>query len=269
MIADYVSPDYGWLQSPDGSQSARRVMKPGKNKDGYFTCDDIQEQAQAAMDILTEFYPDEEHVFVYDNASTHLKRPEDSLSARHMPKFTPKLGHNWGIEVTKCTDDGKPVYKSDGSMEKIKIPMGDAVFNSQPQSLYFPEGHSRAGVFKGMATILEERGLSSSKLAECKGFKCAPPALDCCCRRTLFNQPDFANVNSLLEITCRARGFQVIFLPKFHCELNFIEQCWGYAKQLYRLNPESSREDQLQKNALAALDAVPLATMRRYVGSPL
>ncbi|KAJ7434379.1 hypothetical protein B0H11DRAFT_734016, partial [Mycena galericulata] len=44
----------------------------------------------------------------------------------------------------------------------------------------------------------------------------------------------------------------------------FIEQCWGYAKRIYRLNPESSREDALERNALAALDAIPLASMRRF-----
>jgi hypothetical protein len=56
----------------------------------------------------------------------------------------------------------------------------------------------------------------------------------------------------------------VIFLPKFHYELNFIEQCWGYAKQLYRLNPESSQEDILWRNALEALQAIPLEMMRRF-----
>jgi hypothetical protein len=74
-------------------------------------------------------------------------------------------------------------------------------------------------------------------------------------------------IKSCLESDCEARGFQLLFLPKFHCELNFIEQCWGYAKRLYRLNPESSREDALERNALAALDAVPLISMRRYAYS--
>lgn len=97
--------------------------------------------------------------------------------------------------------------------------------------------------------------------AECKDFKCAPGATSCCCCRILYNQHDFANVPSLLEITCRAKGFTIIFLPKFHCELNFIEQCWGYAKRIYRMNPESSQEDVLQKNALAALEAIPLSAM--------
>ena len=56
----------------------------------------------------------------------------------------------------------------------------------------------------------------------------------------------------------------VLFLPKFHRELNFIERCWGYAKRLYRLCPESSQEDQLEKNTLHSLEEIPLDTMRKF-----
>jgi hypothetical protein len=269
MIADFLSADFGWLCSPDGKQSARRVMKPGKNRDGYFTNEDIQEQACDAMGILKECYPEYEHILIYDNAATHLKRAEDALSARRMPKFTPKPGHNWGIEVSKRDPSGKIIYNTEGKPEKIKIRMRDAQFpdSGLPQPLYFPDGHERAGVFKGMAKILEERGLgdTSHVHAECgKNFNCVPGAQACCCRRILYNQLDFAIVESVLETICQVQGFQVIFLPKFHSELNFIEQCWGYAKRVYRLNPPSSREDHLEKNALASLEAVPLKSMRKF-----
>ena len=40
------------------------------------TAEDISAQAEIAMDILMEFYPKYEHVFIYDNAPTHLKCPE-------------------------------------------------------------------------------------------------------------------------------------------------------------------------------------------------
>jgi hypothetical protein len=73
MIADFISADFSWLQSPDGTRNVQRVMKPGKNRDGYFTNDDIDEQAHAAIDILTEFYPKFDHVFIYNNAPSHLK----------------------------------------------------------------------------------------------------------------------------------------------------------------------------------------------------
>ncbi|KAJ7787695.1 hypothetical protein B0H13DRAFT_2395179, partial [Mycena leptocephala] len=41
-------------------------------------------------------------------------------------------------------------------------------------------------------------------------------------------------------------------------ELNFIEQCWGYAKRIYRMFPPSSKEEDLTRNMLEALDSVPL-----------
>jgi hypothetical protein len=81
----------------------------------------------------------------------------------------------------------------------------------------------------------------------------------------LFNQPDFAAVKSCLEDTCAEHHYAVLFLPKFHCELNPIEMIWSYAKQIYRLNPESSREDALERNTLSTLEQVPLESMRRFV----
>jgi len=273
MVADFVSADFGWLQSPDGKKSARRLFKPGKNHDGYFSNEDIQEQAHLARDILAEYFPQFDHLFVYDNATTHLKREEDALSARKMPKNIPKEGTNWGIEITKRNlVTGKPICKSDGTHEKMKIRMKDGQLpNSQPQPLYFPEGHPRAGTFKGMAIILEERGFGdmSKKRAQCKNFACIPGKTDCCCRRILYTQPDFTNINSILQTICMARGFQVLFLPKFHCKLNFIEQCWGRAKSVYQTYPESSREDHLEQNAISALDSIPLTMMQRFANRSL
>jgi len=62
--------------------------------------------------------------------------------------------------------------------------MRDGTFaDGSPQTFYFPEGHAREGVFKGMAVILEERGFAEApKLkAQCKNFKCAKEATNCYC----------------------------------------------------------------------------------------
>jgi hypothetical protein len=72
MVADYISADFGWLVGLDG-KSARKVMRPGKSQDGYFTHKEIDLQAHKAMDIIMEAYPEFEHVFVYNNATTHRK----------------------------------------------------------------------------------------------------------------------------------------------------------------------------------------------------
>ncbi|KAJ7503793.1 hypothetical protein B0H11DRAFT_2273883 [Mycena galericulata] len=55
-------------------------------------------------------------------------------------------------------------------------------------------------------------------------------------------------------------------LPKFHFELNFIEQVWGYAKRIYRFYPASSREDDLDRNVRETLAAVPLPMTQRLNG---
>jgi len=55
--------------------------------------DDILKQAEKAIDILEKYYPDQDHVVVYNNVSTNQKQLDGSLSAWKMPKFTlkPKL----------------------------------------------------------------------------------------------------------------------------------------------------------------------------------
>jgi hypothetical protein len=70
---------------------------------------------------------------------------------------------------------------------------------------------------------------------------------------------------SALEEVVEARGHQVIFFPKFHCEINSIEQSWGFAKRIYRQFPASSAEADLERNVTAALDAVPLSSQRKFV----
>ena len=195
-----------------------------------------------------------------------------SISARRVSKNlvacserAGRMGAKRKLSLSRIANLAKGLPRLLESQKRRKCDIGHkARHSSEKENTWSLE---RAGVFKGMAVILEERGFADARKlrAECKNFKCAPPALNCCCRRLLFNQQDFQDVNTILGAACEARGFQVIFLPKFHCELNFIEQCWGYAKRLYWLNPESSREDHLKRNALAALNAIPLMSMQWLV----
>ena len=274
MAAHFVSADYGWLTSPDGKKSARILFRVGKAREGYFDNDNIWKHLALGMELTANYYPDDDHVFVFDNATTHLKRPEGSLSALKMPKGP---SANFGVDVNIIGDDGKPVYGPNSKILKQKIPMGNGYFEEggerKGQAFYWrADSHlPHAGQFKGMVAILEEHGFkeASKMRAQCqkKFADCPPGQTQCCCRRTLFNQPDFVNVESILEMDAREKGYSILFLPKFHCELNFIEQCWGYAKRNYRLLPPSSNEDILEKNVVQCLDEIPLITMRRSVGS--
>lgn len=196
-----------------------------------------------------------------ETAMTILKRAGDALCARNMPRGC----IDWGITVPKKDSDGKYLHDANGKLATEKIRITDGFHNGISQPFYWPDGHPNAGLFKGMAQILTERGYDVKGLkAQCRNFKCPPNSTNCCCRRLLFSQPDFTDVESRLETICRERGFQVLFLPKFHCELNFIEQCWGYAKRLYRCYPPSSKDCDLEQNVIRALDSVPLTSMRKF-----
>ncbi|KAF7300228.1 hypothetical protein MKEN_01346700 [Mycena kentingensis (nom. inval.)] len=177
MVADYFSADFGWLRDEATGRSARACIRPGKNRDGYFSAVEVQQQAETAAKLTSELWPDFDHVFVYDNATTHKKRADGSLSARYMPKFPSKSTSNWLITVNQRDANGKLVYGPTGSLAKEKIRMTGATFaDGRPQALYFPNDHpepERRGMFKGMQFILQERGFSKEAdlRAQCKEFK--------------------------------------------------------------------------------------------------
>ena len=265
MVADFVSADYGWLRSSDGKESARVLFRAGKAQDGYFNNENIRVQAAQAMDILTKHYPDKDHVLVFDNATTHLKWAGEALSASKMPK---NLSNNFFVEVDAMDDAEKLMYSPDRKILKRKTHMENGKFrDGTEQCFYYPVGHEHVRQFKGMAVILGECGYEDikNKKAQCgKSFtNCPQGSTTCCCRHILYNEPDFKNVNLILETDAKMCGFSILFLPKFHCEINFIKQCWGYAKRRYRFFLASSKEDDLEHNMVQASNEVPLILMCR------
>ena len=136
------------------------------------------------------------------------------------------------------------------------------------QSIIFGSNHlTHPNQLKGSKAVLQKCGLwRAGLLTKCKkdkstGAKCT--SNDYCAWCILQNQPDFTEHKSLIQENIESMGHYCLFLPKYHCELNFIEQCWSYAKQIYRMFPTSSKEEDLERNMNAALDAVPIETMRK------
>ena len=278
MVSDFFTAEDRWLKSVLG-ESARLVFRAGKNRDGYLTGQDVVAQFRSAAQIARQRWPEDLIVIVADNATTHHKRAPDALSARNMPK---NPSHKFRPEAQVFDANGKTVYGTDGKPLKQPVQMCSTVNprTGEVQELYwpsiYPSNPPLAGAFKGMATLLAERGYAFSYRlrAECAKFQCPPPppeanaltfyaANPCCCRRLMFEQPDFQAERSMLETAMDECGVGLLFLPKFHCELNPIEQVWGYAKRVYREFPESSKEIDLEHNVLKALASVPLNCMRR------
>lgn len=228
---------------------ARRTLFVGKHRDGYWTNNDVCEQLKAAIELAKKEFPQYDHIFVYDNAPTHTKKSPTAPSARPMTK--------------NVSDLRVQVEGSDGQKERVR--MDDAILpNGSIQSFYYSDKHSvHPGKFKGMVQLLRERGIDAAHLkAQCKDFKCDPSLTHCCCRRILYNIFD-ANSPTIIETLAASLGSRVIFLPKYHCELNPIEQVWGYAKSRYRTYPESSRAADLRENIKKALAEVPITSIQQ------
>lgn len=246
MASDFLTVEWGRLQSEDGTEAARILFKAGKNRDGYLTSDDLIAQVDHAIDIFEGCTNGlATGLFLFDNAPSHQKRADDALSARKMPKFP---SEDWTHR------------KGCARMCPGILP------NGQMQSFYFDDDHPEMpGYFKGMEQIIRERGLWKDKLkAQCENFKCIEGSTDCCCRRLLFMQPDFVGQKSRLQEFIESRHHICDFYPKYHCELNFIEQYWGAAKWRYRNSPKTLNIDEMEKNVVASLDDVPLLQIRRY-----
>jgi hypothetical protein len=149
---------------------------------------------------------------------------------------------------------------------------GFILHTGEAQPFYYPPDHpTMPGWFKGMEQIIRERSLwpDGGLPCECLGFRCPEGWTDCCCCQLLFNQPDFVFQKSQLEELVESRGHICDFYPKYHCELNFIEQYWGAVKLRFRVAGHARTLDELEKKVIACLDDVPLLQIRRLVVSPL
>jgi len=101
------------------------------------------------------------------------------------------------------------------------------------QPMIFAHDHSTSpNQPKGIKAVLEECDLWIPRLRlECKKPKCEVGATLCCAQQLLGQQPDFQEQKSLVQEVIEAARHLCIFLPKFHCEFNFIEFFWGAVKK--------------------------------------
>ncbi|KAF7306253.1 hypothetical protein MIND_00416100 [Mycena indigotica] len=153
MVSDFLVAHWGRLRLDDWE--ARLFFRAGKNRDGYFTNDELLAHVDNAIDIFeSKTHKFATGLFLFDNAPSHQKRAADALSARKMPKGPHATWTNTANGPKMC-----PGRMADGSV----------------QQLYWPAGHpTMPGWFKGMEQILRERGLYRNGMnAQCPGFKYA------------------------------------------------------------------------------------------------
>lgn len=245
MISDFLTETIGPLaldsefrrRYPSVPAKAREQISPGKNNDGWWTIDHLIQQVETkAIPIFEAMHRNCVALFAFDHSTNHTAYAEDALVANSMN------------------------LDSGGAQKKMR----DGFFNGNVQKMNFEDGTP-----KGMKIILQERGLWSNGLRkicrECKaeGPKSSSERTSCCARRILELQPDFSSQKSRLQEVIESHGHHVIFYPKFHCELNYIEMYWGAAKKYTRDNCDYSWRGLLD-TVPKALDSIPLLTIRKF-----
>ena len=167
-------------------------------------------------------------LFTFNNASSHTAFSPDALIAKHM-----NLSPGGKQPKMRSTNFGE------GVQQEMIFPLDYHISKLRGQP-------------KGLKQVLTERGLWPNR-----GLKLEEA------RKIMSQQPDFLAQKGRLEEVIVAAGYQIIFYPKFHCELNYIENFWGAAKKFSRSNCDYSWTG-LQRTVPLALASVSLTTIRRY-----
>ncbi|CCI11631.1 unnamed protein product [Albugo candida] len=113
-----------------------------------------------------------------------------------------------------------------------------------PQSMVYSDDYENEelrGKPKGIKAVLSERGLWQPGLC----------------------LPGFVAQRGLLEEVITAAGHKVISYLKFHCELNYVENFWGAAKQYTRKHCNYSWAG-LQETVPSAMSSISFTTIRRF-----
>ena len=180
-------------------------------------------------------------LFFIDNSQGHSAYAEDALLASRM-------NVNPGGKQAQMRDGW---YQTDGT--------------TVVQQMVFSQDHpEHPGKPKGIKAVLLKRGCWNDKIhGKCSSRCNSDPTESCCNKWILEHQPDFQEQQSLVQETIESLGHLCIFLPKFHCELNFIEFFWGKVKKYIRDNCDNSFNT-LKANIPLALKSVDLHTIHLW-----
>jgi hypothetical protein len=261
-VSDFVNPESGRLFIEDEAGTildAREIIYPGgSNGDPWWDCEQLIKQVTKTIAIFNTKFPEKQALFIFDNSSAHGSLRPDALKVFEMNK----------------SDGGKQRTQHDTIIPNSNP---DPRYRGRAQKMTLPDGSP-----KGLKRVLEERGFNVTKLRA----KCAPvcpiDSQNCCMARLLSQQDDFQNQVSMLETLIKAAGHEIVFLPKFHCELNpiemvrFAQQCmfcfilnsysqyWGWVKYRYREEDKPKFED-AKVLAVRWLNACPTEVIQRFI----
>jgi hypothetical protein len=176
-----------------------------------------------------------------------------------------------GLDVSKLKmSDGRPAGSDVDMKAGWFINDGGEIIE---QLMQFP-----SGVQKGARQILLERGKHRNDQGHELRFQCQHCkkntsdddraegliSAKCCASYVLSHEPDFLEQEEWLTQAVHDAGFEIIFYPKYHCELNYIEMVWGWTKSHHRRNCTYNYKDLKEKLPCTLRDLLPVAFVRKF-----
>lgn len=231
-ISEFITP-WGRLQvRPELSET--ELLQFGLDKreateiiqcggDIWWDQEHIVQQTLTAITVFEAAHPGCQGLFLFDNATSHCAYANDALRANKMNK-------GWGGEQPHMRDGFYYTQSGRRIVQKMSYGRGRRI----ARCLW--------GQPKGMEIILKERGLwpRGGLYLDCTQRASIPKEQrkhsgdNCCARRLMSQQPDFLAQKGRVQEVVEAKGHLVLFYPKFHCELNWIEYFWARVKQYTR-----------------------------------
>lgn len=232
MVSDFIDEHNGYLRLSDEEYDREKGSHPG-----------LWKEARCFLKIGAEYEG-------YWDSGKFLKQVDHSITIAELkyPKETHSLvflfdqssGH------TAFADNALNVNRMNVKPGGAQPAMRDTIWNGRLQKMVFNNGTP-----KGMRQVLTERGVDTRRMK----------ADDL--RRVLGEMSDFKYEKTKVEHMVSNRGYRAIFIPRFHCELNPIEACWGHAKRYSRSHCDYSFPG-LEKTVNPALNSFPLDMIRKY-----
>jgi len=246
MVSGFICDCHGFMRERIGTTDVKsyEFFEAGIHRQGWFTNSDLVAQLQRCEPLFKALHPGCELVIAFDNSMTHHARKPGGLDA----------------SLLNLSDGGAKVQNQ-----------RDTVWKDSEGVEHEQKMQTDKGVQKGLKTILMERGLFFDEHGHglpkichaCEAHEKAYNTERCCARYVLSQQPDFLAQKEWLTEVVTVLGHNIIFYPKYHCELNFIELVWGWLKSYLRRHCHFNFAKLKEQLPRAMHDDMPIAFVRR------
>ena len=212
MISDFIEEYNGYLRFDDTEYETAKCINPNVKKEAHFLlkygadsedCQDSNKFMQQVKQAVE---------------IAEFKYPSEQYNLLFL--FDQSSGH------TAYDDDALIVSRMNVKPDGCQPKMRDTVYDEVTQRMVFDDGTP-----KGMKQVLMERHINV------KGMHVADM------QRILSEMRNFKYEKTKVEKYILGRKHRVLFIPKFHCELNPIERCQTLHKVALQLYFPRTREN--------------------------